>query len=378
MRILVVGGKLQGIEAAYLAKKAGMDVYLVDRNAQPPALGLCSSFWQLDVLKERDLILELCRDVDLILPSVEDLHVLNALADLSQQVGVPLAWDQHAYEISSSKKKSDALFAQHGIPAPRYWPECGLPVIVKPEDASGSKGVCKITTEEELSVFLERRDVAGGDCIIQEFLGGRSCSIEIMGCRGSYIPLQVTDLEMDEKYDCRRVVAPSDLDTRLVEQFREISIEIAGLVNLTGIMDVEVIEHNGTLKVLEIDARLPSQTPTAVYHSTGINILELLADIYLRGKLSAQDITPRKAVIYEHISVVSAEIQFLGEHIMAGAGALAHTADFFGADEALTNYIPGRKSWVATLIITADSSNNLWEKRNRVIARIKEECCSAD
>jgi len=78
MRILVVGGKLQGVEAAYLAKKAGMDVYLVDRNAQPPALGLCNYFWQLDVLKERDLILELCRDVDLILPAVEDLYVLNA------------------------------------------------------------------------------------------------------------------------------------------------------------------------------------------------------------------------------------------------------------------------------------------------------------
>ncbi len=378
MRLLVVGGKLQGVEAAYLAKKAGMDVYLVDRNAQPPALGLCASFRQLDVLKERDAFLELCRDVDLILPAVEDLHVLNTLAELSQQLGVPLAWDRQAYEISSSKKKSDALFAQHGIPAPHYWPECGLPVIAKPVDASGSRGVCKITTEEELRVFLERRDTAGEDYIIQEFLEGKSYSIEVMGCRGSYMPLQVTDLEMDEVYDCRRVVAPTDLDKQMVEQFREIAIKIARLVNLTGIMDVEVIEHNGTLKVLEIDARLPSQTPTAVYRSTGTNMLELLADIYIRGELSAPEITPRRAVIYEHILVAANEIQFLGEHIMADAGTLVHTADFFGADEALTNYIPGRKSWVATLIITADSSNDLWEKRNRVIARIKEECCSAD
>ena len=378
MRLLVVGGKLQGVEAAYLAKKAGMDVYLVDRNDQPPALGLCTSFRQLDVLKERDAFLELCRDVDLILPAVEDLHVLNTLAELSQQLGVPLAWDRQAYEISSSKKKSDALFAQHGIPAPHYWPECGLPVIAKPVDASGSRGVCKITTEEELRVFLERRDTAGEDYIIQEFLEGKSYSIEVMGCRGSYMPLQVTDLEMDEVYDCRRVVAPTDLDKQMVEQFREIAIKIARLVNLTGIMDVEVIEHNGTLKVLEIDARLPSQTPTAVYRSTGTNMLELLADIYIRGELSAPEITPRRAVIYEHILVAANEIQFLGEHIMADAGTLVHTADFFGADEALTNYIPGRKSWVATLIITADSSNDLWEKRNRVIARIKEECCSAD
>ena len=44
MRILVVGGKLQGIEAAYLAKKAGMDVYLVDRNAQPLHWGCAVPF----------------------------------------------------------------------------------------------------------------------------------------------------------------------------------------------------------------------------------------------------------------------------------------------------------------------------------------------
>ena len=76
-------------------------------------------------------------------------------------------------------------------------------------------------------MFLERRDVAGG-LYYPGVLGGRSCSIEIMGCRSSYIPLQVTDLEMDEKYDCRRVVAPSDLDTRLVEQFRKYQLKLPG------------------------------------------------------------------------------------------------------------------------------------------------------
>lgn len=373
MRILVAGGKLQGVEAAYLAKKAGMDVVLVDKAATSPAAGLCSSFRQLDLLRDRMALLELCQDVDLIISAVEDQEVLMALAEASLQVGVPMAWDESAYEISASKKKSDALFARHGVPAPLYWPDCGLPLIAKLDGSSGSRGVRRITTERELKSFLQEIGSSGEDYIMQEFIGGKSYSLEVIGFQGIYIPLQVTALEMDEDFDCKRVVAPADLPPSLVNQFRETAIKIAGLVNLTGIMDVEVIEQRGVLKVLEIDARLPSQTPTAVYHSTGVNMLELLANLYTRGELLAPELTPRKAVIYEHILVTPGKIEFLGEHIMAGAGPLALVSDFFGASEALTNFTPGRKSWVATLIITAASRNEVWEKRCAVLSRIKKE-----
>ena len=40
MRLLIVGGKLQGTEAAYLAAKAGWETVLVDRREAPPAAGL--------------------------------------------------------------------------------------------------------------------------------------------------------------------------------------------------------------------------------------------------------------------------------------------------------------------------------------------------
>jgi pyrrolysine biosynthesis protein PylC len=44
MRVVVAGGKLQGIEAAYLAHQAGWSVLLIDREASPPARGLCDQF----------------------------------------------------------------------------------------------------------------------------------------------------------------------------------------------------------------------------------------------------------------------------------------------------------------------------------------------
>ena len=46
-------------------------------------------------------------------------------------------------------------------------------------------------------------------------------------------------------------------------------------------MDVEVILDDGVMKVLEVDARLPSQAPTTVYWSTGINIVQILGELFL-------------------------------------------------------------------------------------------------
>lgn len=51
----VVGGKLQGVEAAYLARKAGWEVRVVDRRPRVPASDLGDSFAQIDVTVENNL-----------------------------------------------------------------------------------------------------------------------------------------------------------------------------------------------------------------------------------------------------------------------------------------------------------------------------------
>jgi pyrrolysine biosynthesis protein PylC len=66
-------------------------------------------------------------------------------------------------------------------------------------------------------------------------------------------------------------------------------------------------------------------------------------------------------------------MEIAGEHIMSGADALHVVPDFFGADEAITNYAAGRDAWAATLIVAEKNIETAWEKRNSVIADIKKE-----
>jgi pyrrolysine biosynthesis protein PylC len=377
MKLAVVGGGLQGVEAVYLAHKAGWDVLLLDKKPAPPASGLCDRFVQMDVTAMYGLE-SIFRHVDLVIPAVENRAAMGSLVEWSCSASVPLAFDMGAYRISSSKLESDRLFARIGVPAPLYWPECGFPVIAKPSRGSGSEKVQLFHNRRQ----LERRfshPSSPGDWVLQEYVDGPCFSLEVVGYPGHYTAVQVTDLEMDAGYDCKRVLAPTRLPRDQVNQFENISLDIAEAIKLKGLMDVEVVLHNDRLKVLEIDARLPSQTPTAVYRSTGINMLELLASVFsvpsvssaAKQKKGKENKLPGKGVVYEHIRVSNETIEECGEHIMKEAGPLHLQRDFFGADEALTNYAPGRNCWAATLIVAAADRSEAVEKRDRVIEKIK-------
>jgi pyrrolysine biosynthesis protein PylC len=365
----IVGGKLQGVEAAYLARKAGWEVRIVDKKPGVPASGLCDSFAQADVNDENKLDWAL-GDVDFIIPALEDDNALVSLSRWSRETGVPLAFDPQAYAVSSSKLNSTEIFKKIGLPIPAAWPQCNFPVLAKPGIGSGSKGVRIFQDFESMQAWFAP-NFPPPDWVLEEFLDGGQHSLEVIGRPGNYRLLQVTDLYVDQDFDCKRVIAPTNLPQNLTAEFEGISLTIAEAINLHGIMDVEAIYSRGEFKVLEIDARLPSQTPTAVYWSTNSNILRLLGDLFVpesQESPATGDIL--RGTVYEHIHVCGNMLKVCGEGIMTQGGPLKLQDGFFGADEALTDYAPGRDPWVATLIFGGADRNQAREKRDRCIAEI--------
>ena len=372
MLVGIVGGKLQGVEAAYLARKAGWTVKIVDRTPEVPAADLGDFFIQHDVLLEKDLTAVL-GDVDFIIPALEDDAALDSLTRWSHKTGTPLAFDPHAYRISASKLKSAEIFKNIGLPIPVTWPRCSFPVLAKPVRGSGSKGVHLF---QDLDALKKRMSsgFSPSDWVLEEFLDGGQHSVEVIGQPGKYRVLQVTDLYVDEKFDCKRVSAPSRLAPDRIAEFEKIALRIAEAINLHGIMDVEAIYHGEEFKILEIDARLPSQTPTAVYWSSNQNMVGILGNLYTASQhdfYQAGDSV--RGVVYEHVQVCGAILKFCGEHMMSAAGPLKLQQNFFGADEALTDFVSGINKWVATLIFSGTNRHRVWDKRNRSITQITQQ-----
>ncbi len=371
MKIAVIGGKLQGCEALYLAKKAGWETILIDRNGHVPAVGLADHFVHADI-STLDIQNSKLKEADLLLPATENTETLSFLKKLEQKTSIPLLYDVFAYRISSSKMHSDQFFGKIGIPIPKPWPDCDFPMLAKPSAGSGSDGIQILKNQADLDGFLVS-GVLPKDWILQSYVEGPSYSLEIVGTPGNYTPLQVTDLEMDAVYDCKRVIAPTSLSDHLIQDFEAIAIRIAEGIRLRGLMDVEVILHQGKLKVLEIDARLPSQTPTAVFCSCGINILSAFASVFSMDVRRFQHhLAEPCGVIYEHIHVTPGSLEVIGERLISKAGPLTHHRNFYGADEAISNFSPGMDEWLATLIIKASDRDTAFQKRIRIIEGLRE------
>jgi 3-methylornithine--L-lysine ligase len=390
MRLLIVGGKLQGTEAAYLAAKAGWETVLVDRREAPPAAGLADRHVVADVTADEDLARRLVTACDAVLPACEDEPTLAWLAERVPGWGVPFLFDLDAYRVTESKLASRRLFAELDAPRPRDWPDCGFPAVVKPSTASGSEGVTVVRDEAALVAARSALERGGHDVVVEEYVAGPSLSLEVLAWGGRAVPLQVTGLEFDAAYDCRRVVAPvgeaagepgcagpggacdweAAVSAGVLDAFDAASVRVAEGLGLRGLMDVEVMVRGAEPKLLEIDARLPSQTPTAVYWSSGLNIVELLARTVIDGALPPVDRAPRRACVYQHVRATAGMLEVLGEHVMGAAGPLELVPGFFGADEALTDYAPGRDTWAATLIVAAGTAREARARAARVVAEL--------
>ena len=370
-KVAIIGGKLQGLEVVYLAKKAGITSLIIDRNENVISRNLCDEFFCCDIREKSDELVELLKSADFVLPAIENDEVLEAITEICKKHNLKMAFDLESYKISTSKLLSDKLIHENNIPAPQYYPNCKAPYIVKPSVASGSDGVSYIETKEQVEAFLKNKPTEE-NWVVQEFLSGPSYSIEIIGVPGNYRTYEITQIHMDEVYDCKKVTAPCLLPDSMVKQFSDMAVKLAELVNLHGIMDVEVIEDQGILKVLEIDARVPSQTPIAVLHSSGVNLLTELRDLFEYGEFSPLESINARFASFEHFKLTGKKLKTNGEHIIASGGPLNLIKGFCGADEVLTDYSEGKNEWIGTFINSAESEEMLNKKRTIMFKEIEK------
>jgi pyrrolysine biosynthesis protein PylC len=369
MRIGIVGGVLQGMEATYLAKKAGMETLVIDRWKDAPALFLADEYAVLDVVKESGKAMKLLSECDVVIPANENLETLRSLDLMFRTSDVPLMFDMNAYNISSSKVRSNAMMSKMGVPMPLPWPECGFPVVVKPSGESGSCGVTKVFDQDQLKAGIEKIREMGDEAIIQEFVEGPNISVEVIGDGLRALPLVLTEVVLDAGYDCKMVKCPVDnLDSTLEQLFKHEGKRMAESLGLRGIMDVEAIVKDGMPKVLEIDARIPSQTPAAVLHSSGINIIDILSRTFTDGLPESYENEGRYA-FYEHIMVVGDTMTSCGEGRFSEIRKPRIVQGLFGSDEMITDYEPGKNRWHATIMNSARTPMEAAEKR---ISCIKE------
>jgi len=303
-QICLIGGKLQGFEAAYHARKAGIGVVLVDRNKDAFIKDLVDTFHCFDIVEQPERLIEISATVDAMIPVNENFDTIDFLETIKDRLHCPLLFDFDAYRISRDKNTSKKYFRSIGIPTPTDKPT-HPPYFVKPSCMSSSIGTAIIYDDEDLKGL-------DPTMLIEEYVEGDVLSLEVVGDGEHFAVVKETKVHIDDTYDCH-MVTPIDHNPEL----RRITYELARDLKLKGIMDVEAIDSPQGLKVLEIDARFPSQTPTAVYHSSGVNLLELLMQAFTEGVQEMAQAPEGNYCIYEHLILKDRKLSPIGEHILS-------------------------------------------------------------
>lgn len=375
-RLCIVGGALQGMEATFLASKAGFETVVIDRREEAPALSLCDEPVVMDPVVDPDSAADIISGCDAVLPACEEMDLLESLSSICGSTGTPLLFDLDSYRISSSKLESNRIMECVGAPLPKPWPECGFPVIVKPSGMSGSVGVSVANDETELAAGLEKVHDLGDDAVVQEFVHGKSVSIEVIGNGADARAYVTTEVVLDYNYDCKMVLCTPDILTREDDiRFAEVGEMVAKAIGLRALMDVEAILTADGLRVLEIDARIPSQTPATIWAATGINLLQELVEISLGREIQR---SPRQhsghSSAYFHLVYSHGALSTCGEKEFSHVVRPHMTEGLFGTDEAITDYEPGKSEWRGTFIIRGESRDDVLSRFDETVFKIMEVC----
>lgn len=180
MKILILGGGFQQLPAIRKAHELGLTVLLADYLPDAPGRREADQNFLVST-RDRDKILELARkeDVDGILAFASDPAEETA-AYVAEKMCLPGGM-YAAAGILGNKRKFREFLAMHRIPAPRHFPmdypegDLPYPVIVKPLDSSGSKGVTVLRSYD-----------AGR--LLRAYQSAVSCSLSGQAMAEEYIP----------------------------------------------------------------------------------------------------------------------------------------------------------------------------------------------
>ncbi|MBR2255638.1 MAG: 3-methylornithine--L-lysine ligase PylC [Candidatus Methanomethylophilaceae archaeon] len=359
------------MEAVLLAKKAGYDTLVVDRRSEAPALSICDEAVVGNPLSD-DGCIDALKECDAVIPACEEIDLLQKLDGSLSGTGVPFLFDLRSYRVSSSKLESNEIMARAGVALPKPWPECGFPVIVKPSSQSGSVGVSVAYSQEDIESGLVKVRELGDEAVIQEFVHGRSLSVEVIGNGREAESYVTTEVVLDQGYDCKMVrCSPDILSTDEDKAFGEMAQKTARMLGLNGLMDLEAIDTPKGLRVLEIDARIPSQTPAAIQAATGVNLLE---ELYL-SRTDGLRVPVRKdgASIYWHIHFKDGYLRATGEKEFSHVRNPVMTQGLFGSSDSISDYRPGSTEWHGTFIVKGTDAEDADRRYRQVMDRMVKE-----
>lgn len=281
--------------------KNEVEIILVDMSEKVRAIPYADKFLKISTM-DKAAVLKAAREekIDYILTACGD-QPLSTMAYVATEMGLPTYLTEQDVRDLTNKRYMKEKMVQAGIPTAKHiyinktWdgelPDWEFPLVVKPVDSNGSKGVKKVFSQADLEKSLKEafQYSLSGDVIIEEFKQGEELSVDIYVEGATAKLLSITaSKKIQENKDSFTIIqsyypAPTNYKE---EQVLEICQKIADAWHLhdTPLL-VQLIQNEDSYNVLEFSARMGGGSKYRLIQVlSGVDIMKVYVEMVMGQK----------------------------------------------------------------------------------------------
>ncbi len=389
MKALVLCGGVPQIALIQELKSRGITTLLADMNENVGARRYADEFFKVSVL-DVDAIRQLAKEqqVDFLITVCAD-QVLQVVAEVSEDLGLPCYIDFKTAENVSKKSYMKRVFAENGVPTSRFVvaeqldeekiKDLSYPIIVKPVDAYSSRGVCKVHSFEELKVAFDNatRISRTNNAIVEEFVEGDEITVDVYVEEGKAHILCLSNLDKigeDGKFIINRSHIPAAVTPEIEQQIADTAQKIADAFGLKNTpMLIQLISDGNKVSVVEFCARTGGGIKFLMIKKfCGFDVVKAVVDLTLGIKPHIEELKKEtKFTVNEFVYCHPGELDRLeGFDRLLEEGIITEYSQF-KAPGAVFGEINGSGDRVAYFSIESDSREDIIRRHRMANERIR-------
>lgn len=294
--LAIIGASYLQLPLIDKAREMGYTTHVFAWAANDVGEAAADFFYPISIV-EKEQILEKCREIGVcgVCSIASDLAAI-AVNYVADALGLPCN-SPEATARSTNKHLMRQAFERNGDPSPRSILVDGntdlssltldYPVIVKPTDRSGSRGIYKLESPEGLAEAVRAAMSEGFEkkALIEEYAGGVEYSVECISYQGRHHMLAMTlkyttgaphFIETGHR-------EPAPVDEATFARVRDVvfhALDTLGIENSASHAEVK-IAGNGDIRIIEIGGRMGGDCigSDLVRYSTGYDFVRMTIQV---------------------------------------------------------------------------------------------------
>ena len=313
--IVLLGGGPEQADAIKISKELGYNTIVLDSNPLVVGRKFADKFIQCDIANSSQVFRNI-ENLGVHGLMVHAIELSTVVAEVSEKLGLPSVSRDAAINATNKLKRLEILKKNH-IPCAEFGSaadineaknvaqDIGYPVVIKPVDNAGSRGVIQIKNSEKMEQYFDESIQFcknKKEIIVEEYLTGPQVSTETVVYKNKCYTTGFSDRNYCnlKKYEPYFIEDGGDMPSNLPNETQKEAIQIAekaikSLGINFGAAKGDILIHNNTPYVLEMASRtsggrfLSHQVPAA----TGVNILFPLIKMSVSDQISVEEFKPK-------------------------------------------------------------------------------------